>query len=351
MSISGGPASQSPGPDKGPPLSSVEVSLESSGFKGRFLKTWGRVKAYREAHAVQEMAGMVVGFAAVGQVVHLAGVSGGQPIVEPGQAGGRNGRANPALGEAQIGRLPPQFAAQINPMHVAILAICGQPAVESARELINLEDRYDVYRPPISHNSSNWNTPRNDSMNRRFWILFSLTAAIDCLPIVSADAAGKGGFGHKGGFKGGGKGLTSGFGHGGFGGGGCGFGGRGFGSCGIGFGFGGFNDICGYAELYRQLYNNLPYFALHPPVYYSYPVPRTYGYSPFAYPPGTMTPELPAPVKAAEYINPFVPETQAAPAVDRSAKLTAPVRVAKTYINPFVDGAASTHTVAARIEK
>jgi len=26
----------------------------------------------------------------------------------------------------------------------------------------------------------------------------------------------------------------------------------------------------------------LPYFALHPPVYYSHPVPRTYGYSPFA---------------------------------------------------------------------
>jgi len=36
----------------------------------------------------------------------------------------------------------------------------------------------------------------------------------------------------------------------------------------------------------------LPYYALHPPVYYSVPVPRTYGYSPFAYPPGVMTPEL-----------------------------------------------------------
>jgi hypothetical protein len=35
-----------------------------------------------------------------------------------------------------------------------------------------------------------------------------------------------------------------------------------------------------------------PYFALHPPVYYSVPVPRTYGYSPYAYP-GTMpTPEV-----------------------------------------------------------
>jgi hypothetical protein len=34
----------------------------------------------------------------------------------------------------------------------------------------------------------------------------------------------------------------------------------------------------------------VPYFALHPPVYYSYRVARTYGYSPFAYPPGVMTP-------------------------------------------------------------
>jgi hypothetical protein len=35
---------------------------------------------------------------------------------------------------------------------------------------------------------------------------------------------------------------------------------------------------------------SLPYFSLHPPVYYSYRVPRTYGYSPFAYPPGVLTP-------------------------------------------------------------
>jgi len=33
-----------------------------------------------------------------------------------------------------------------------------------------------------------------------------------------------------------------------------------------------------------------PYFALFPPVYYSYSVPRTYGFSPYAYPPGTITP-------------------------------------------------------------
>jgi hypothetical protein len=35
-----------------------------------------------------------------------------------------------------------------------------------------------------------------------------------------------------------------------------------------------------------------PYFAIHPPVYYSQPVPRTYGYSPFAYPGTMQTPEI-----------------------------------------------------------
>jgi hypothetical protein len=35
---------------------------------------------------------------------------------------------------------------------------------------------------------------------------------------------------------------------------------------------------------------SVPYFSLYPPVYYSYRVARTYGYSPFAYPPGVLTP-------------------------------------------------------------
>ncbi len=35
-----------------------------------------------------------------------------------------------------------------------------------------------------------------------------------------------------------------------------------------------------------------PYYALHPPVYYSCPVPRSYGYSPFAYPGCVQTPEV-----------------------------------------------------------
>jgi hypothetical protein len=179
-------------------------------------------------------------------------------------------------------------------------------------------------------------------MNRRLLIFFSLAAAIVCIPMTSADAAGKGGFGHKGGFKGGARGLRSGFGHGGFGGGGFGGGGCGFGGCGIGGfggGFGGYNDICGYAELYRQLYNNLPYFALHPPVYYSYPVPRPYGYSPFAYPPGVMTPEMVGAIQPLEIINPHVESTEAKPTnstkPDRSAATSARVQPL-VVINPFV---------------
>jgi hypothetical protein len=64
--------------------------------------------------------------------------------------------------------------------------------------------------------------------------------------------------------------------------------------------------------LYNSLAYNVPYFAAFPPVYYSYPVPRTYGYSPFAYPPGVMTPEVvmgPA-SEPLEIINPYVPGAQ-----------------------------------------
>lgn len=47
-----------------------------------------------------------------------------------------------------------------------------------------------------------------------------------------------------------------------------------------------------------------PYFALHPPVYYSQPVARTYGHSPFAYPGTHVTPD--AAPKAAMISNPHV---------------------------------------------
>ena len=53
-----------------------------------------------------------------------------------------------------------------------------------------------------------------------------------------------------------------------------------------------------------------PYFSLHPPVYYSVPVPRTYGYSPFAYPGSVRTPEVA--IEQPEMIeNPHVEQSDA----------------------------------------
>ncbi len=163
-------------------------------------------------------------------------------------------------------------------------------------------------------------------MTRHLLILTALTAMLACLPLNST-RAGDGGRGHSRG-----PGVISGFGHGA----GRGFG-RGFGA-GFGGGFGGYDDGYDLAELYRQLYNNLPYFALHPPVYYSEPVPRTYGYSPFAYPPGVMTPDVVEESKPVTIVNPYVPGTKPASTAaktDRSAS-TATSPEPLLIMNPFV---------------
>ena len=82
-----------------------------------------------------------------------------------------------------------------------------------------------------------------------------------------------------------------------------------------------------YPQFYgRNVYtiydqDRIPYFALHPPVYYSTPVPRTYGYSPFAYPGNYRTPDVVAPVDPVTIVNPYydgeakesVPKPQVAP--------------------------------------
>src|SRR3954471_9221864 len=114
--------------------------------------------------------------------------------------------------------------------------------------------------------------------------------------------------------------------------------GRGFGFGGNGFG-GGYD--CGWdiAELYRELYNNLPYFALHPPVYYSCPVPRTYGYSPFAYGPDVMTPEVVMEAKPVTIMNPYVPAAPADAKPDRAASASSTPEPL-VIVNPFVTTAA-----------
>lgn len=101
----------------------------------------------------------------------------------------------------------------------------------------------------------------------------------------------------------------------------------------------------GYApgySYYSQDY--IPYYALHPPVYYSYPVPRTYGYSPFAYPPTVMTPEVSIDGVSSPAVieNPYfeeVPQDEApsaAPSSDRSARAARPQP--KLVVNPYFNG-------------
>jgi hypothetical protein len=135
-------------------------------------------------------------------------------------------------------------------------------------------------------------------MKRQLLILFTLVALI--VPISWADASGRRGHQVRHGHGHGHGRLSShgrGHGH-----------GHGFGH---GLAFGGFFDYgWDLADLYRELHNNLPHFSLHPPVYYSHPVPRTYGYSPFAYPPGVMTPDVAGQAQPLEIINPHVPSTQ-----------------------------------------
>jgi hypothetical protein len=97
---------------------------------------------------------------------------------------------------------------------------------------------------------------------------------------------------------------------------------------------GGAPPFLGYGFFGNGLYGSIgwqtpPYYALFPPVYYSFPVPRPYGYSPFAYPPGYVTPTI-EPVQAKQIINPFVPRKEVSPASDRTT--AAP----KVIVNPFV---------------
>jgi hypothetical protein len=124
-----------------------------------------------------------------------------------------------------------------------------------------------------------------------------------------------------------------------------------------GYGLGFFNY--GNSSYMEQ---KIPYYALYPPVYYSYPVARTYGHSPFAYPPGTRTPEIEPKMEAATYLNPYVPhKLQPAakkPALDKSVSIAkparhdAPVQVARTYHNPYVVQAAlaGKEALTARVE-
>jgi hypothetical protein len=101
-----------------------------------------------------------------------------------------------------------------------------------------------------------------------------------------------------------------------------------FGAGGYGIGFYNYGNGGGINQ------PSIPYYALYPPVYYSFPVARTYGYSPFAYPPGVMTPDVIPNSGPIEFQNPYVPKApepvQPKPASDKVT--TGP----RTYQNPYV---------------
>lgn len=73
-----------------------------------------------------------------------------------------------------------------------------------------------------------------------------------------------------------------------------------------------------------------PYFSIHPPVYYSVPVPRTYGHSPYAYPGTFRTPEVEM-AKTAMMVNPYATKkaSQSTTTDDKTASKS------RMIINPF----------------
>lgn len=103
---------------------------------------------------------------------------------------------------------------------------------------------------------------------------------------------------------------------------------------GYGNGFG-FNGFAAYPYNSTQ---TIPYYALYPPVYYSAPIPRTYGYSPFAYPACVMTPDLQTSAVGEEIPNPYVPEN-GKDGGKAKAKATAEAKVTvvpAVIYNPYV---------------
>ncbi|OHB77571.1 MAG: hypothetical protein A2W31_01550 [Planctomycetes bacterium RBG_16_64_10] len=109
------------------------------------------------------------------------------------------------------------------------------------------------------------------------------------------------------------------------------------GCCGGGPYWWGFHGF--YGNAYYPSDRRIPYFAEHPPVYYSYPVPRTYGYSPYASPPTYTEPELR--VDPVIIPNPYVPveptSTGKAKPADRSAAKpghSVPLVITNPYFQP-----------------
>jgi len=80
---------------------------------------------------------------------------------------------------------------------------------------------------------------------------------------------------------------------------------------------------------YQQ--ERIPYFALFPPVYYSYPVSRPYGYSPFAYLPDVRGPEAPLAAGPLTISNPYLAGT-AANQAKPEPRTGGPLRIDNPYV-------------------
>lgn len=96
----------------------------------------------------------------------------------------------------------------------------------------------------------------------------------------------------------------------------------------MGYGFGGYfgnSFTAGTVVPPANFQDRVPFFSLFPPVYYSYPVPRPYGYSPFAYPGWTPTPHVEA-VEPETVVNPYIYTAPTAPTAPKSPAVAPPVR-------------------------
>lgn len=113
------------------------------------------------------------------------------------------------------------------------------------------------------------------------------------------------------------------------------------GGCGWGYGMGyGYGSFPGYGVPDCISVRTPPYFAVHPPVYYSTRYARPYGISPFAAPPQVHVPDSYRARLESEFVrpplaNPFCCASDAVPAEEVTAAddfVAGAVRV-----NPFVE--------------
>jgi hypothetical protein len=93
----------------------------------------------------------------------------------------------------------------------------------------------------------------------------------------------------------------------------------------------------GYYSTYSQ--ESIPYFALNPPVYYSYPVARTYGLYPFPYIPEST------PSSYANYVEPKLVMNKYVESPVKSVSVSLNESQALRITNPFVVQAGDSNSV------